>query len=675
MLRAMRTLALDYLFQQLEGSHRPPYDLEEWYRNLRTASPGRLFPFLVESTENFDRVYVIQTCPESDCAEVVVQDMSPEVARHLPFLKQAPRSPQAGPIVKRSFTPGKGAGPVAKTLDSTLNTFQMTAAASKTWSPYFREIVKVLSHPVVKMTDGTVIDWQKEGYGSLLEAVVQKIPDTKGDVLITVRDDLGKLPGERQEYIRYLMEEKLAGEKYVTMKTQAFASAICPLCQTTGVTVFPNALKGAGLNFKNVDRDGTFPGLDRSAAWKSYALCASCADLLYIYKFHLLRKRGGKRDRVPFTANVAGQPALIVPFTTLDTSARQQMLWDVAHYIKNISEDVSEDEDNILDILKDEQALINMNFIWVDIGQEIQNIKGIITDVPPSRLRKLSDFNAAAATWQHPVFPREPIAGNRLGLAPDLALRALRALFRRPGGKKAQSENDSRRLFQLKRAVAAAVYHGTPIPTERLWHELMTTARCYYREALADDKGVWGLVLEGEGKKGPYLTAAGWIRSVAWWLHYFRCLEVMQMEHSCFDPEMESLKPYFGPETGIDTDAKAYAYLLGILYGKLLEVQGARGVNVGANALTWLKRLTLRGKDLPELYVKIRGKLLSYESEKSRKVRQLIEEIGHLGVKLGDRIDLDQTQTNYYLLLGQSLSRNVLKKDGAEEDSKGGNNE
>ena len=92
--------------------------------------------------------------------------------------------------------------------------------------------------------------------------------------------------------------------------------------------------------------------------------------------------------------------------------------------------------------------------------------------------------------------------------------------------------------------------------------------------------------------------------------------------------------------------------MLGILYGKLMEVQGARGVNVSANALTWLKRLTLKGKDLQELYIKIRSKLLAYETERSAKVRELVSEIGNLGIRLGDRITLDEISTNYYLLLG-----------------------
>ena len=141
------------------------------------------------------------------------------------------------------------------------------------------------------------------------------------------------------------------------------------------------------------------------------------------------------------------------------------------------------------------------------------------------------------------------------------------------------------------------------------------------------------------------------------------------MGETPFQPTLDELKPFFGPETGIDSDGKAFAFLLGALYGKVLQVQGARGVNVGANALTWLKRLTLRGRDLPELYVKIREKLLAYETERSSKVRDLIGEIGLLGARLGTAIDLDDITTCYFLLLGQSVSTKILPKkpDGKDE--------
>jgi CRISPR-associated protein Csh1 len=169
------------------------------------------------------------------------------------------------------------------------------------------------------------------------------------------------------------------------------------------------------------------------------------------------------------------------------------------------------------------------------------------------------------------------------------------------------------------------------------------------------------LLYEGQGSRGPYLTAAGWIKYFAWWRYYFQEVGVMERSGATYKPGMEELMPYFGSESGIDSEEKAFAFMLGILYGKLMEVQGARGVNVSANALTWLKRLTLKGRDLPELYIKVRSKLLDYETEKSPKVRDLVTEIGNLGVRLGDRIVLDEISTNYYLLLGQSVAKDVLK--------------
>jgi CRISPR-associated protein Csh1 len=666
MISAMRTLALDYLFEELDGGH-PPVNLDAWYRELRCKSLEKLFPFLVESTEGAEKVYVISQPAQCSFAELSVQDMKPEIAPYLPFVKMpGPRDAQAGPIIKRSYSKEKGAGPTSATLSATMASFSAITKESKPWSGYFAEVVKVLSCPEVKLEDGSMLNWQSLGYQSMLEGVVQTVDFRKNGALVSVKDAHGNFPAQRTEYVDYLRHEKLAGDRYVTKKASARIGVTCPLCREAKVQVFPNALKGAGLNFKNVDREGAFPGLDINAAWKGYSLCAPCADLLYIYKNHVLKKVGPKRERIPFMARVAGERALIVPFCTTHARARQQLLRNVIRFINGIPDDVGEDEQDLLDLLKDEKSLLNLHFLWADIGQDIDNVRGVLTDVPPSRLSELSEFNLSSKDWEHPVFPRVKLKNDKLDFRANLSLNALYPLFLRPGGKKAQSSNESRRLFQLRRTVAAAVYHKSPLPMQRFWDELMITANGYWLQAMEDKEAFWGLLIEGEGKRGPYLTAAGWIRHVAWWLHYFRCVEVMEMAESFFEPRMERLKPYFGRESGIDTQEKAFAFLTGILYGRLLEVQGARGVNVSSNALTWLKRLTLKGKDLPELYVKIREKLLAYESEKSRKVRELISEIGILGVKLGDSIELSQTQTSYYLLLGQSMARTVLKKDEEE---------
>ncbi|MBF0398838.1 MAG: CRISPR-associated protein, partial [Desulfobacterales bacterium] len=504
-------------------------------------------------------------------------------------------------------------------------------------------------------------NYQVKGYESLLECVVQEIGEIKETVIVAVEDSQKRLPGQRTEYCQYLMTEQLAGNRYLTGDIKAETN-VCPLCGTLGVDVFSNSLKGAGLNILNMDREGVFPSLDKSQSWKVYALCAACADLLYIYKNHVLKKTGPKKDKIPFTAKVAGESALIIPFCTLDAENRHGLLKNVRNLIKNIPDDVEDDEENLLDILKDEKGLFNLTFLWGDIGQNIENLTGVLSDVLPSRLKELSQFNDLTKKWMHPLFPEFQLRA-KLNMQADLSLKALNPLFYRPGGKRAKNINQSKKLFQLKRLIADAVYHKTQIPEKLFWNEILTTAQWWWLEAIKK-RDAYGLLHEGKGKKGDFLTTAGWIRHMAWWLYYFKNLEVLEMNNDFFKPEMELLKPYFGPESGINSREKAYVFLIGILYGKLLEVQGARGVNVGSNALTWLKRLTLKGTDIPELYVRIREKLLTYETEKSQKVRELIHEIGKLGISLGDSIELNQTQTNYYLLLGQSMTTIILKKEG-----------
>ncbi len=669
MIEAMRTLALDYLSEELTGEEIPA-DTEDWYQKLRKNSPGKMFPYLVEDSGKIETVYVLEKYAD-DMVRLVVQDLvdDPDSAKvgcttdKLPFMR-LPNSQGArvGPVIKRTYDKNKGGGPSEKILLTTMKYFEEVAQANKPWSPYFEDILRLLNCTEVQLPDGKIVNWRESGYANLLACAVDKIGPQSGTVFLTVRDSKGQLPGENALYVEYLLTEKLAGERYATQKAPAEEKKICCLCNVRDVTVFPNALRGAGINLSNMDRAGAFPGVNTLQAWKKYALCSSCADLLYTYKFHVLKKGGPKKDRQPFGARIAGENALIIPsfLPGLPTEARLDVLYETTDYIKNMASDVEQDEDSLLDILKDNESILNFIILWADVGQEIGNVTGMITNVLPSRLRELSELNAQAKSWTHLLFPKVPLQQGQTNFKPDLSLKALLPLFHRPGGKKAEDANKSKQLFHVKRLIAACVYHQNRLLEDRFWEEIMTTARWYWLEALEKKDGYKELLYEGIGRKGPYLTATGWVKYLNWWLYYFKQVGVMDMEKVHFEPEMDVLKPYFGPESGINTPQKAFSFLLGVLYGKLLQVQGARGVNVGANALSWLKRLTLQGKDLPELYNKIREKLLAYETEKSPEVKMLISEIGRLGVKLGDNIKLSEIQTNYYLLLGQSMTVDIL---------------
>jgi len=655
MINAMRTLALDYLFDKLGDKDNPPQNLEEWYHKLRTDHPEQLFQFLVEDVSNIEKIYILY--PDKADFSMVnmdVEDMTVEKSRKLPFKQYRARA--IGPVIKRSKTKDE-VSPNSTTQQATLKYFKNVGQSLSPWADYFKEISEILDRPNIKALDGNVTTTGKgTTWPNIYSAALDLIPSAKGTVMVTVADTQNKWPGERAEYLCYLTNE-LPLLKYSTGNTPVKDNQTCPLCGASGVTVFPNALAGADINISNVDRVGAFPGIDIAQAWKGYALCNACADLLYIYKSHFLKK--DKNSRNPFITNIAGDNAIIIPSTTVDYNARGKILRRVNDLVRSSSSSTEEVEIDILDILKDEKAILNLTFLWATAGQEIDKVTGMITNVPPSRLTELSKVNEESDKWKQPLFPEIMFfSDKRINFRPDLSLRALRTLFYRPDA--------SAKLQQLKKAIAASVYHKTEIPVARFWEEIMTTARVYWLNAIQKDKGYNSLLYEGKKKTGEtFLTAAGWIRHLCWWIYYFKKLEVMSMEDKYYEPQMERLKPYFGLESGIDSPQKAYAFLLGALYGKVLQVQGAKGVNVGANALTWLKRLTLKGRDLPELYVKIREKLLAYETEKSEEVRELIAEIGNLGWRLGDNIELGEISTNYYLLLGQSLTTTILpKKEG-----------
>jgi CRISPR-associated protein Csh1 len=661
MLGAMRTLALDYLFIKLGEDKSALDDLENWYQDLRKESSEKLFPYLVEDPESINDIFVIHQPSGCNYAEVYPQEMTSNLSKYLPFVKQHPREPQIGPIFKRNYSKAKGVSPKQKTLDDTIKNFRKNAKSGKKWANYFNEIITVLENPKIKLFDGTIVDWTKN-YNSLLECIIEYPGNSTKTILITVKDLQGKFPGERKEYIEYLINGKLAGNRYLTDKINKKTNATCPLCGKSGNDIYPNALIGAGLNFKNVDRPSAFPGFELSQAWKGYSLCVSCADLLYVYKYHVLKKTGPKKDITRFTTQVAGEKALIIPFSTLDSEARQELLKDVMGFIREIPTDVEGNEETLLDLLKEEKALLNLTFLWAEIGQEIKDVKGIIIDIPPSRLQALSILNEESRTWRHPLFPKIVPQGEKLDFKVDLSLKGLGTLFFRAGLEKAKNTKENK-LIHIKRSIVAAVYHKRKIPEERFWDEIMITARILWLQAFKGKEGYKDLLEEGRGKKR--LCLASWIRHLTWWIYYLRCMEVLPMSKQFYEPELEFLKPYCGPKSGIDSLEKAFAFLLGVLYGKVMEVQGAKGFNVSANALTWLKRLTLTGKDLPELYNKIREKLLAYDTDKSANVRSIINEIGKIVSKmgLGDAIELSQTLTSYYLLIGQSMTQDILPKE------------
>jgi CRISPR-associated protein Csh1 len=120
---------------------------------------------------------------------------------------------------------------------------------------------------------------------------------------------------------------------------------------------------------------------------------------------------------------------------------------------------------------------------------------------------------------------------------------------------------------------------------------------------------------------------------------------------------------------GLNTKEKEYAFLVGLLFGKLVSIQMAR--QVSSNALKWLKGLQLSQQDLMEIFVKTRSKLDDYSVPKSvwsDEMKGVAEAIGGLGADI-DKWDISRKEIAFYLSLGQSLSSFYLPSKSKIEES------
>jgi CRISPR-associated protein Csh1 len=655
MLEAMKEIALQYIASE-KSSEDISENIFNWYNDFQKEHPEELFNYLVEDMSKIEKIYTLSPDEfDKDLVNLTVSELTEEKLKLFPFIKPTgSQSGQLGPVIKRTYVKEKGVvktGPSPKIIRTTYNDWIKNSESDSIAASYFREILNILNRKKVNLQNKEIIEW-KDKENTMLDFIIPGIREEKSTVLIAVKDNQGRYPGEVPEYLRHLLNV-LRSSKYETTSTPGIKGGNCSLCEKENVKIYANGLKGAGINFSNVDREGSFNDLNVLNAWKNYALCGECADLLYIYKNYALK---------PFQCYIAGEKALILPFFSKKSSSK--FMKNLKRFVKKSSESVNSIERRIWDLLIKEETILNINIFWVTVGQNIENLQGAVTDIPPSRLRILSQINLQSREWESPVFPQIKLEKQ---FQADLALNGLKDIFTRPGGKKNRSYNESKKLFKLRREIAGNIYHQTLIYEKSFWQEIFTTAELYLVETFSDGNA-WGMVNEGHSSKGKnFLTFAGLIRHLAWFLYYFKKLEVMKMDNEPYNPQSVLLKPYFSEQTGIDSTEKAFAFVLGVLYGRLLTLQGAKGINVGANALTWLKRLTLKGSDLPELYVKVREKLLAYDAESNEKVREVIKELGYLGMQLGDKITLGSIPTNYFLLLGQSVSRDIIPSKSKED--------
>lgn len=608
----------------------------------RGAPPGGLptavaeLRGLAEFPEAGERAYVVRRDGSGAVTARAIE--VDETSRYgFAFRRPAgPRSPQVGPVLKRALDPKKGVAPNGTTLAATLAHFGALSASKGAVATVYRAALESLGPGDVAARTARLV------------SALEEIPEKK-----TVFVALGDPPGVDPVYADHLLS---------VIRTDLYGiddeapTGPCPVCRRVA-QLGRGALKGAKVNFLNGDNLGVFPGFDSDRAADRFALCAACADAIASTYINLKSK---------LRVVIAGTPALVLPYIVAPDGEGERMpaAWDAVLQARG-PKDPRASEDELLAAIAKESALASFHVLWASMGDSLEDVTGFIASVPCARLRTLAAHNEIANTWVGGVLPTRRVRPF------DLHLSLVGELLHHPGGKRTERRNNVR-LAALRQRVAQAVYLGEPLDPAPLLAEVREIIADHLVDPTISERfAAMNLTREAPPPKRAgadlQLNAASWIRHVALLFHALRELEVLppMSNGARYTPRSARLRKLLSPPSGVDTDAKMFAFALGLLFGRLLALQAVRGVNTRSNALTWLRRATLTGADLPGLYVRMRERLAAYDAERSAPLRELVFDASELGKRLGSEIPLDADTAMYFLFLGQSLAGEVFAKDDA----------
>jgi CRISPR-associated Csh1 family protein len=474
-----------------------------------------------------------------------------------------------------------------------------------------------------------------------------------------------RINGKYNSKIKELLDFALINKPktiFQTDKAKSFSlpGIKCILCDFEG-ELYPNVLSGAGINIANVDKPVFFPDVSIENSSKAFPICASCAEALYAAKFHVF---GGSSK---LRQNIAGYQTLIIPHLIESNNIEDglEIVKSSLELLKKNLVGAERTEKDIIIDLSENKGIATVTFLMGDVaGQSIENIRKVIPDVIPSRLSKIGkaidETNAVNDKYSvsHPwKLDLPPLNGNLRIIQDALGMPKYR---KPPKGKR----NPYKASYVNSLDVLNAIFLKSAYPLKDLLAEFSSKLSYDFLGASKDEEKVYSI--RNNVAKMIYL------------LLFLEKLDVISMNSTNnfvnkYLKNYEGLRPlsdFLSNEAkGLDTREKEYAFLLGLLLGKLVSIQLAK--QISANALKWLNGLQLSQNDLMEIFVKTSRKLDDYSTPNSawsREMRGVAEAIGALGSDI-DKWDIDRKEIAYYLCLGQSLSGYYLPSKGKEDQS------
>lgn len=573
------------------------------------------------------------------------------------FLKTASQGTYVTPTWKEDINKKESVG---KKIIKTVDKFKVKSKSSNnSWISDFEKIFTASEVEIGELKpDGTL--QKKSFYDTILWA------KNKGIRIFSVKIN-GKYCAEIPDLLNEALSTKREAMYQTNVAKSTNAPEKCSVCNNT-VILYPNVLSGVGINISNVDKVGFFPGVNSENAIKAYPICEPCAEALYAAKFHVFPS---------LIQNISGHQTLIIPYL-IDTDNKIQGMDYVSSALRIVRKKVSgaeQTEKELIIDLAENKSMASLTLIIGDVGgQSVENIQKIIPSVLPSRLSAISQA-IDLVNKKHKEYPENHPWKSKKFVPLDGKLSIIKWALGNPKHKKPKPST-GRKPYVASSVdtldLLTAVFLNKPYSHKSLIGEFSAKLSYDFLGALSSDNHYESLnVIQNDIANMVHLQL---------FLHE---LEVINLNpgHNDIAKYLEThdgLKPlnvFLNEDAkGLDTKEKQYAFLTGLLFGKLVRVQLARGIST--NALKWLKGLQLSQDDLKEIFQKTRSKLDDYSTSKSAwsdEMRGVAEAIGALGATIS-KWEISRREIPYYLCLGQSLSDYYLpsKSAGKTQSEKGG---
>jgi len=290
---------------------------------------------------------------------------------------------------------------------------------------------------------------------------------------------------------------------------------------------------------------------------------------------------------------------------------------------------ITEDEEEILELLSQEQDVMTFHFLFMSRQQGRETIDLYIQDVYPSRLRAL--LEAKAAVDRSMRVPRE----DGTWLEYNFTYAKLHRFFSRSDPNRRNSDL-LRHLYDL----VDQTFRAVPVSTDYLMPFLMLQIR---HDVVTPDRRDQGLY------RFTILDALAVLLFI-WW--------TTKMEVPMTVPSPTTLEEFLDGLPVLDSELKKGLFLLGALTERLLRVQGKeRG-----SAPFWkaLKGLKMTEADLRGLLPRVRNKLQEYDRFRAGETA-LFQKAADYLAQTATPWKMSVDELNFYFALGMGLFPRVAQ--------------